>query len=90
MAYGAAVGLTALQKRRSQELRGRLRFCVAWKATFPKKIGEPSSPVGIFPASFVEMVWSTFPKWGLFGNVEHYRQLHEFALLRLMPVQLPH
>ena len=26
----------------------------------------------------------------LFGNVKHYRQLHEFALLRLMPVQLPH
>ena len=72
------------------DLRGLPGFCVAWKATFPKKIGESFSLVGVFPASFVETVWSAFPNRRLFGRVKHYRQLHEFALLRLMPVQLPH
>ena len=81
---------TSLHKRCSQDLRELLRFCVAWKATFPQKRSGSSSPAGVSPMSFVETVWSICPKPSLFGRVKHYRQVHEFTLLRLIPVQLPH
>ena len=68
-AYGAAIRLPALHQRCSHDLGGLRRLCVAWKVTFPKKLGGSSSSAEVFPTSFVEMVWSTCSRRRLFGHV---------------------
>src|SRR5713226_491125 len=50
---------------------GHPRFWLSWRVTFPKKRVEPSSPVGVCPASFIEVVQATFPKPPLLGKVYH-------------------